>query len=861
MSFQFDPISFILGMAFATLVWWIIALTRPLIQRMLESMRSSRMERSLRTSSGMEIAYLKAVYKQTQGMHLAASLFSLDEIVETPQLLAPPILESPDSSRQHLDIVEQTLPYLPDYPELGSFYNARTLTLNQALAGGMHIAILGQPGRGKSTALAYLAARLSKPDPEVNFSRKYIPFLVHVADLGLPLNEQTKPEEYLDNIIGTWSQYLGVFDAQKFPKFVKSAFASGEALLLLDGVDELPQSSIQNVRAFLQIIQRAYPDIQVVLTGAPEYLDGLPGLGFAPLAIMPWNPACQAHFLQNWTSLWDKYVTSESWAQQAGTPLDTTLLNRWLNNDNFNLTPLEFTLKVWGAYAGDIRSASPIDTIEAHIKRLTPAGTPWEALIALGFQAIMAETSIFDHRRAREWTKSFEPVEPIDANVLGQLLEPAIAEATVIDENLETGINPKTEPKKGTRQAPQHTRAGLVSALVGSGLMSLHAGGRIRFIHPVFQGYLAGKALGANPSDGLTLLKQPAWAGQTIALRFMAAFGDVSSVVNELLRMEDPVLKRPVLKAAQLLRDSKQPRETPWRVAVMSALVQILQDDDRPLGLRGEAMTSLALNGDSSIGIIFRQLTQALSDDVRRLAALGSGLTGDAKAVDNLVAMVTNSPSIVRQAALLALVEIGTPKALETVAVQLLHGDEQLRVLSAEALANHPTEGHEALREGIHSEDILVRRAIVFGLSRVNEAWSADLLEQTQHNDEQWAVRNVAVEFLNVSHKPDPRIPHKLSPPHETPWLIEFAGKYGMGISPARPATDIFLLALKDPNKEVFNSALAYLRNTPSEGVLAALYPFLFGTDLEARESVFQALTHMARSGVKLPDTRQYGLG
>jgi HEAT repeat protein len=190
-----------------------------------------------------------------------------------------------------------------------------------------------------------------------------------------------------------------------------------------------------------------------------------------------------------------------------------------------------------------------------------------------------------------------------------------------------------------------------------------------------------------------------------------------------------------------------------------------------------------------------------------------------------------------------------------------LQGDEQLRVTAAEALANHPTDGREALREGITSKDILLRRAIVFGLARINEPWATELLEKTQIQDEQWAVRNVAVEMLEARQQNNPHIPIRMKAASDTPWLIELAGKYGMGIIPGQPATDVFLLAIKDDNEEYRQAALKFLRYTPSDGVLAALYPHLYGMNAELKEQVFQVLSDMALGGTPLPDPRQFGLG
>lgn len=865
MKFRFDAISFFIGMAAATLVWWVLTLARPLLERWLELIRNKRKEGAQKSSSGLKDAYLRAVIKQTQNMHLAASLFSLDEIVEIPRLLAPPVIHEPNGAHSHQDIVEQTLPYLINYPELGAYYKAPTLSISQALSGDMHIAIIGQPGTGKTTALAYLAAQVAKSSPTVSELKGYIPFLIHVADLGLPLNNPQKPEDFLAPLIEKTTQLMGLFDAARIPRFLEYTFTNGLVLLLVDGIDELSQSGVQEVNAYLRVILRQYPMTRVVLTGSPEYLDGILSLGFAPLAIMPWSAEQQLHFLSNWSTLWQKYVVAESWTQRTIVPVDTLLLNRWLSTENFSLTPLEYTLKIWGAYAGDIHSTNPIDTIEAHIRRLTPNNVPIDALSMLGMQASANETPIFDGRRAREWIKSFEAeFSPEIPEIDSPLRQTDVILANVEPEQIEFKEHVSEavmDPKKTSKPSTPHARTSMISTLTSTGLLISHSGNKLRFSNPVFLGYLAGKGLAKNSTTGTALLNQPDWSGQTTSLRYMTAFGDATEIVNTLLKKEDPVLMRPTLKAARMIGIARQLPEATWHGTVIASLVEILRKDDLPIGLRGEAMMALALSHDVNIAVLFRQLLHAPSNELQQLAVLGAGMARDSKSIETLKGLVANSLDSVRRAACLALVEIGTPQALEAVAVYLLRGDEQLRIYAAEALANQPIEGQEALREGINSEDILVRRAIVYGLSRVNEPWTTELLDKTQLNDEQWAVRNVAIEFLKARQNPDLRIPQKNTPPHATPWVIEFASKYGMGVSPGQPATDLFLLALKDSNREYLQPALNYLRYSPNENVIAALYQHLYGTDPDAKEAVFQVLLFMALGGASLPEPRQFGLG
>jgi hypothetical protein len=130
-----------------------------------------------------------------------------------------------------------------------------------------------------------------------------------------------------------------------------------------------------------------------------------------------------------------------------------------------------------------------------------------------------------------------------------------------------------------------------------------------------------------------------------------------------------------------------------------------------------------------------------------------------------------------------------------------------------------------------------------------------------QVEDDQWAVRNLANQYLEQMTGVDPRVPHKLTQPSEAAWLIAFAGKDGKGIPRGSPATDILLNAFKTGTTEERLAALPYLKRVATEGIIGALYNALYGDDPEVREATFYALEEIHANGIKLPHPNQFGLG
>lgn len=832
-------VGFILGVV-ATILF---GRARPLIKQIRENIKERRAEAKVQRTSGVELNHRRLTLRRAQGMHLAAQLFPLNEILQEPRLIAPPLQVEPGTVSIQEDIISQTLPYMPDWPELAAIYRAPTLGLVEAVSGEANVVITGAAGTGKTVALAHLASLAANNQVQLLPGWDAVPFLHHIADLQLPFDPSKDP---LTLVINAATERASLFDARRLPNFIKQNFNDGNALLLIDGFDEADPQTQQHVVEWFRALGEAYPEVRIVTTGASDQLNGLIGLGFHPLALMTWGPRRISSFIQRWGEAWTRNITD------ANLTVDPLLLNEWIGMDNTGLTPLELTLKAWSAYAGDSLGARVLDFIAAHIRRVAPAGTPVAALELLAMQAVLTSQPIFDPRKARAWVKQYDIVDD-------HSLESAEAGDSPPEE--EQPVSP-TEPQKiKIRKSKAGTAIpsyGLLSKMVESGLLVSHASERMRFLHPLFNGYLAGQAVGDNDAD-TTLLAQQDWGGKAITLRYLAARSDASAVADILLKQSDLPLHSATFVVARWLRDA--PKDAKWRAKVFANLLSILQAEGQPLNLRAQAMAAFVVSGDPGAATLFRQLLTSRSFDVIPLAALGSGAVRDRKAVPILEEVLQAPVGAVRRAACLALVAIGMDKSFEAVGRALLEGDEELRRAAAQALANDPKEGHEALREGATLSDIMVRRAVVHGLARVEQPWAFEMLQHMQVEDDQWAVRNLANQYVEEISRRDPRVPKRLPPPSETPWLIEFAGKQGVGIPRGTPATDILMQAFKYGDTEQRLAAIPYLKQNPNEGIIGALYNGAYGEDPEVASASFIALQEIAADGMALPHPHQFGLG
>jgi HEAT repeat protein len=845
-----NPISFAIGFVAGVLFTWLLSRARPLLTQIRENAKEQRQAAQTRRTSGLEDNHRRITLRRAQGMHLASSLFSLDEILQEPRLIAPPARVEPGVVGIQEDIISQTLPYMPAWPELAAIYRAPTIGVAEAIAGGSNIVIVGAAGMGKTVALAHLASMAANLQIKLDADSELeaVPYLYHVADLQLPFDSSKDP---LNIIINTASEHAPMFDLRRLPGFIQQTFKNGQALLLIDGFDELDPTGQKSVIEWFKALLQSYPKIRIVTTGCIDQLTGLISLGFNPLALIAWDVPRNLRFIQQWGELWSRTVALESWAQTGPQQIDPILLNTWLTNDNSGLTPFELTLKAWGAYAGDSLGPRVLDAIATHVRRVAPTGTPVAALELLAMQVVLTLQPIFDPRQARGWVRQYDIVEDKPIESAETVTKTEEGEGVSLTDSQKIRI----KKSKAGEAAPTY---GLLSKMVESGLLISHSNNKMRFMHPVLNGYLAGQAIGDNDAD-TTLLALPDWDGKTLSLHYLAARGDASAAADIMLKESNLPLHGHAFAVARWLRDA--PKESAWRSKAFASLLTILQAEGQPLGLRGQAMAAFVTSGDPGAATLFRQLLSSRSFELLPLAALGSGALRDVKATDALEELMQAPVSAVRRSTCLALVAIGTEKSLEGVARALLQGDEELRRAAAEALANDPIEGHPVLKEGATLADILVRRAVVHGLSRVGQPWAVETLQHMQVEDDQWAVRNLANQYLEQMQNIDPRVPRRLSTPSESPWLIEFAGKQKMGIPRGGLATDVLLNAFKQGDTEERLAALPYLKRVANEGIIGALYNAMYGEDPEVREAAFYAIKEIGANGLKLPHPNQFGLG
>lgn len=827
---MFDLFSFGLGIIVVGVLLLGWRLFKPLRTRFRIFMRRPIRGTRVGLTANLADRYHQHLLYHVQGLHLAAPLFPLDEIAVEPRLLAPPKRFDPTGSTITSDVISITLPYLPDWPEIASEFHAHTMTIATALQGGANLAIIGQPGSGKTVALAHIISKIVRNDEEINDLAEMTPFLIHAADLPKGVEGKKK---IIVAIAEAVAEQMSAIVQLQLTGFVRNALKAGKALILLDGLDEMVPERYNQVLKFMSVLLNEFPQTRIIVTAQPTHLPGLTNLGLIPIPLAGWNEAQRIEFIEKWGEMWAYHIVPEAWARKLPYEVNSTLANGWMHLENLALTPLELTLKIWALYMGDITGARGFDAIRSYADRMC--------------SDINGATSALE-TLAHQMVSNMQPHIPVK-------------EASGKSDLNAKGIRDSEEPDEApdpSKQADSSAVQRIIPDMVERGLLTTRANALIGFTHPVIAGYFAGNAL-AKRRNGTQVSEQPDWIGKQLALRYSAVTSDVTPLVKKFTRDKDDLLQKGLLTVARWPRETGE--EKPWRIEILRRLAQALQNDRLPLGIRARVTAALISSADDGITLLFRQMLTSPDSRVRQLIAMGLGVLKDPKSVNDLNMLLDDSSPAVQRAACLGLVANGSLPAIEAVAYALLHhASEETRRAAAEALANHLSEGHPILKEASKEKDLMVRRAVVYGLGRIDEDWSKEILLKLQLEDEQWVVRSAAGEVLDnmVS---DPHIPKRLPPLSESSWLIQFASLHGMGIPKGQGAWDMIYKALKEGKEDDNIAAMEYLRQVPERAVevIPDLYKHFYASKGDLQEAALNTIWYLVAAGIELPSPQQFG--
>jgi len=811
---RIDLTSFLLGFVAASVFWWLIGRLRPLIPPLIN--RIKKFIKDIRERN-LEVAnqfLQKDTLQRAQRMHLASALFPLDEILIPPTVLAPPVSALEKHPTAPDSIASQIIPYTPDWPELSANYPVETLTLEEAISGHPLIAIVGEPGSGKSVALAHLACQLVRNEVTENSLKGLSPFYFHIREIEF-FEEVSEP---LKPVLSFFQGRLPVVLRPRFHQFLTDRFNSGRAILLIDGVDELSQEELPLFNQYIHLLKTKYPNLRIMLAASPAYLNGLIESGFQVLTLSAWGVQKREQFLEKWCEAWERWIAPEIQKRGKAQPVATFLLKNWLRGEKSYLSPLEWTLRIWLAFTGEIQSSQKVQVLRTFLNRFIQGNITYQILEVIASEYLLRKTSALPYRDLEK--------------TIAQITGPRPDElAQIVSETQQK----RQKKKRDIILSPSEQ---VLESLLAEGLLREYPGEKLCIVNPLFTGFLAGGRF--TPMDLPQLWTQNQWEIARQTVRYLIVRNANSIDALTLLSGDDSTLKSHFFLLARWLPDISA--TAPWRSNLFKQMVQYLQDENMPEGLRAKVVAAFVHSGDPSIARLFKSLFSSPSPVMKRLSLLGAGASGDTTLVPDILPFLADPSEEVRLTACLSLSAIPSESAQSAIAETLMHGDEMMRQAAAEALAHHPQEGKEIIQQALKVSDLLTRRAAVLALLQYREEWAKQLAERVAVEDGQWVVRNVASQVAEVLAQKNPRIPNPVPPPWESSWLISFAAKRGIGVTPNVPPIELLLEALRSSSVEDQKAAMEYARMYPDKQIQTEVYRLSQSMDRSVQDMAFSVL-------------------
>jgi hypothetical protein len=692
---------------------------RPRLREIRDSSVNRVQETQAWVRAGVEKRFQAESGRYVARYHLGKPWATLEEIFVPPLLLDGPPVAEPDGPPQP---ATGQLIYL--WPELAAHIAIpppATHTLSELLRNGRRVILSAPAGWGKTTLLAYCAHLCAEAAPgnDHDFLLPTLPLFVHLAELKLPAGE----DDPAAPLAAALQQRSTPLTATGLGSLVRQKLAAGDALLLLDGWDELAPGQQENPAFWLQQLLERYPTTRIFAATAATGYGPLLSLEFTLSGLAPWR-ARQAVAL------------GEKWAGLTASARPPQLERYWQPGDD----PLTATLRLWQQLSPSTgRRAEPL--MERTLRLVAPekVESPGLAGAAIDFWRRLARQLLVEERlslTAAEVQKQAE--EALAAN------------------------------KVSGQGAP------LLQALAESGLFRQWPGGSASFLSPVWRDYLAAADLAANRQiETVTQkLREPYWRE---AVRFYVGRAGESNLSTSLLQAQrvDPWCDE-LFRVASWLPET--PPEGEWRRQTLIQLGRLIVDPNLPRPLRQRAVAAITHSGDPGALALLRQLLQRTDSDLRQVAAAALGSIDPELSVPLLEQMLKDQEMPVRLAAVHSLGWQNSRRGEQALLTALLSGDESVSRAAAQALACNGGDAWDVLADAARDEMPTVRRAAAHGLGLVGNTWAREELHRLER-DPEWAVQSAATQELEEAARRAQEAPWLPTQAGDLPWLVHWAAR------------------------------------------------------------------------------------
>lgn len=239
--------------------------------------------------------------------------------------------------------------------------STRIMSVDEIILSNPRLFIKGDAGSGKTTLLQWIAVRSASSDftGKLSVLNEYIPFFIRLrqcADRGLPA-----PQEFPELIVSTI--------ADTMPKgWVHEKLMSGNAIVLVDGLDEVAQNNRNEVRDWIRELTISFPAARFILSSRPTAtdVDWLKPEGFYESTLQSMTKQDIFAFIDHWHSAVADALQDEAERDELK-PLAEKLKSVIESNRSiYNLATTPLLCAMISALHRERRSQLPRDRIELY---------------------------------------------------------------------------------------------------------------------------------------------------------------------------------------------------------------------------------------------------------------------------------------------------------------------------------------------------------------------------------------------------------------------------------------------------------------------------------------------------------------
>ncbi|HBW66792.1 MAG TPA: hypothetical protein DEF43_06425, partial [Chloroflexus aurantiacus] len=807
---------------------------------------------------------------------------------ERPSLAPSPPISEPSAQQAtdtgYVAVGEGHASARSDSVSVSDVASAPVIPLETILHTRRHLAILGEPGAGKSTTLqfiglSYALATAQQPVERLSITRPAVPVYLRLPVSASTITQQTVREAMVaevrdrlqcsaaeaEAVLRSWQEWPGV-------------------IILLDGLDEVPVALRVQVRERIKTLMRSGIG-RVIITSRPSVLLHLGGLDEYTLKpfehfdrdVLPYlkgwlrvlKPDLQAQVVDNVAQdVMTKLRASPALRSLIGNPLLLRLIVQyfvttgdiaWNRADLYRQWVTEAWARArwrgaaateephylialhtlaWHLHAGRDNTETALQTVlrtsglaaddraAADLLHRLQAQTGLLLRLSTGQDGLAHVRYVFAHQTLREYLVALRLQQAWQRGKhrTWRFLQPRLHLPEWREPlALLVGLLTESEAQHLLRQI-LHAKSSEERLLCRDLLLTANLAVESGYIHSVWES-LAPKLARA--------LRREHLSKETAAV--LARVGKPAvPMLAQALNDPSVEVRRAVVQALGLVGDAAVP-----------VLAQALNDAQPEV--RWAAVASLVAVGNAAVDT----LVQALGDDdaeVRRVIGQALLEIGDA-AMPALVKALADKRANVREAAARALGESGYAAAVSALVQSLRDENPWVRQAVAEALgAIGDAAAVVALAQALNDENVWVRQATARALGRIGGA-AAMLPLTVALNDENPWVRQAVAEALGTIGDAAAVLPLTRALSDEHAWVRRSAAR-ALGQIGDGAAVPALAKALSDGDVQVRQQVVEALGCIGDSAAAAALVKALGDTNAEVRWTTMKAFEQIGSRNV-----------